>query len=459
MAKIRHIQARSNANRAKQVAMCLTVFLLLSGCADFPGLAKQPALAATEADASAENDPVETMELLAPTQTNLTPGSRLYKLAAELDQVAIEQSSAVHDVRAAEAALKARGFDRYPKATPTASASIIGDDSASIGVNLEQVIWDGGRISARLSDAELSVADAGVRAWKDRNETVFRGLEAYIQAARYEARLRSFAKLKTDLQAIAALLKSRLKGGVADRGELLRMSTALQEVERRSLTDAAALRQQKAEFARWLPDYEAGSSVSDLGSASSQCRRDWPQTEAPDDALSRVDLARAAVSESFVKAQRLPSILLTAGTSLVGGALSVPGLGIRIDASDMLGFGRRGNLDAAAAETQAAAATYDLQQDDTKADLSRLEADYEGMRADAVALRGLVNQGEDTLDLYKEQLDAGSIPLTEGIVLHRERTDTVIALIDVQADILLNCLRSSRQRGLLAPFGALENED
>lgn len=392
------------------------------------------------------------------SEVSLVGGSRLADIAERLDQVAITRSSTLPEVQAAQAQLRALRFDRYPQIRPTASAPLTGG-SASFGLNIEQLIWDGGRIRGRMTDAELKVAEASLRAWEERNSTVYNGLEAYENITRYEARLRSLAGLKADLDAISALLQTRMEGGVADRGELLRVNAAINSVERNSLADRSDLRQAQTDFSRLMADTQNMGSLSDLGSATNQCSRSWPDTEAPADALARISLARAEVSENTVRAQRFPKVVLSGGTTYSQGGWSEPAIGIQLDASNMLGLGRGGTVDAASATTRAAEASYTLQKDETQADLARLEADFGGLRADVTSLRSLAQQGEATLDLYEEQLDVGSISLTDGIVLHRERVDTLISLIDAEADILLNCLRSSQRRGLLAPFGAIDESN
>lgn len=385
-------------------------------------------------------------------KTNLVAGTRLSTLAERIDEVAIDRSSTVQQVRAAEAELQARRFDNYPQIRPTASAPLTGGGSASIGLNLEQLIWDGGRIRARLSDADLKIAEASLRAWAERNEAVLDGLEAYVNMARYEARISELGDLRQNLGEINTLLKTRLAGGVADRGELLRMNVALQELQRRHVSDTAALRQARTDFVRQLPNANHTPALPDLRAAASQCSRVWPDSEAPADALARVTTARARALEGVVRAQRFPKVLLAGGSNYSQDGFSEPTIGIRLDASDMLGLGRQADLEAAEASSQAAAAAYALRKDETLADLAGLEANFNGLQSDAASLRELVRQNEATLDLYEEQLDAGSIALTDGIDLHREQSDGLITLIDVEADILQNCLSSSARRGLLAKF-------
>lgn len=412
-------------------------------------------------DVSAEEAQIpteSTMSRRRSSEVSLVGGSRLADIAGQLDQVAIYRLAALPEVQAAQAQLRALRFDRYPKIRPTASAPLTGG-SASLGLNIEQLIWDGGRIRGRMANAELKVAAASLKAWEERNSTVYDGLEAYVNITRYETRLRSLAGLKADLGAISALLQARLEGEVADRGELLRMNAAINSVERMSLADSSHLRQAQTDFSRLMGDTKNTGYLTDLGSATNQCSRSWPDTEAPADALARISLSRTEVSEDTVRAQRFPKVVLSGGTTYSQMGWSEPAIGIQLDASDMLGLGRRSTVDAASASTRAAEASYTLRKDETQADLARLEADFGGLRADVTSLRSLAQQGEATLDLYEEQLDVGSISLTDGIVLHREQVDTLISLIDTEADILLNCLRSSQRRGLLAPFGALDESN
>ena len=390
--------------------------------------------------------------------TSLVEGSRLAELAGRLDQVAIEQSASLPEIQAAQAQLRALGFERYPQIRPTASAPLT-DGSVSLNLNIEQLIWDGSRLRGRMTDAEIKVAEASLRAWAERNAAVYDGLEAYVDIARYQARLAALSGLKEELDAILLLLQTRAEGGVADRGELLRMNTALQSVDRRTVANRSSLRQAQTELPRLLAGARIPTSFSDIGTAANQCSRSWPDSEAPADALARVALSSAEVSEDIVRARRFPRVVLSGGSNYSQDGWSEPAIGIQLDTSDMLGFGRRNNVDAAIASTRAADASYALQRDETQADLAHLKAEYDGLRADATSLRALAQQSEAMLALYKEQLNAGSIPLTEGIVLHQERVDTLISLIDVEGDILMNCLRSSQRRGLLARFGVIGEDD
>lgn len=431
----------------------LTVPVL--GCGQAPPFATSQNMSVETDTEVIEGLPVAShieMTELPVTKINLVAGTILFDLAERIDEMAIVRSSTIHDLRAAEAEQKALRFDFYPRIRPTASAPLTGGERASIGLNIEQLMWAGGRTRARLSDAELKIAETSLRGWAERNEAVLDGLEAYLNMARYEARILELGNLRQKLGEINTLLETRLAGGVSDRGELLRINVALQELQRRLVSDTAALRQARTDFARQLPDANNTPTLPDLRAAASQCSRVWPDSEAPADALARVTTARAEASEGVVRAQRFPRVVVVGGINYAKDGFSEPTIGIRLDASDMLGLGRKANLDAAEAFSKAASAAYALQKDETMAALARFEANFNGLQSDAASLRELARQNEAALDLYEEQLDAGSIAITDGIVLHRAHSDGLITLIDVEADILLNCLSSSERRGLLAKF-------
>jgi adhesin transport system outer membrane protein len=381
------------------------------------------------------------------------PATRIGDLVDQLDHAAVKRSAAVQDVRAAEAGLQAAKYNRYPRLVPTGSAPLTGDGEAGFGLSIEQRIWDGGRLRAQLTQNELNVADAGLRAWAERAGMVQEGLVSYTALSRFFARLAVYGDLQKDLQALDERLLARAEGGVADRGERLRMRVALQEVQRAIIRDQSSLRQARADLVRALLDVAPPPPPVSLEDAVSACQRDWPATVAPADALAAVRLQQAEAAEALIRSRRFPRVVLEAGVS----SLMSPTVGIKLDANDMLGTGRKRNLEAAEATTKAAEVTYQKQQQDTQAELARLEEVYSGYRADIVKIDSLVSANRETVKLFHEQVEAGTIPFTEGITIYQENAEADLSLIDLHANLLENCLRSAGLRGVLVPFGE-ENE-
>jgi adhesin transport system outer membrane protein len=388
---------------------------------------------------------------------SLASDGPLYGLAEALDSSAIRRSAVMQDQRAAQAILQARGYDRYPQVRPQGGVDLQDGPVATIGPSVSQVIWDGGRSRAALRDAELDVALAGLRAWVVRNEGVYDGLSAYVDMSRYQARLRVYSEIERELDELTELLELRAQGGVSDRGELLRMNVARQEIQREIVGDRAALRQARSDLERFLPGSADMRPLSDLAGAAAQCRRRWPQSEPPQDALARMQISETQIAEDRTRAQRFPSLVLGAGAAATTLASAVtPGVSVNVDTTDMLGMGARLRLEAAELESEAAIAAYDTQRQDTAAELARLDAHYAEMRDSLRQLQALQRTNRETVALYREQVDGGTISLVEGVALYREVARTDVDIVDLHADALINCLRASQVRGLLAPFGSSE---
>lgn len=398
----------------------------------------------TEAVPPIRNIPVEHRSILSTSQ--LSP------LVEELDQVAVERSVSLQNLQASLAERRALEFERYPTIVPTASVPINGGD-ASIGINMEQTIWDGGRTRVRLGAADLTIDEVRISAWQERNETIHRGIKAFIDIQRYSSRVSTNQELLKDLQELNAILRVRVEGGVADRGEELRMTLSLQEVQRDVVSNQADMRAASAELARLVSQDAWPSGGGVLTDAQNTCSREWPAIEAPEVAQARVRLMLAENNFDTVSARRFPRIILGVGSSYSSNGLSDPAATFRVDASDMLGLGRRGSIEAAEASRTGALRSYELQKEDTEAELVQLEQDFIGYVSDISQLRALERTNVDNLALYEEQVVAGTIPIAEGISLFKERTNTSLALIDAQARVIQNCIESARVRGSLAPFG------
>lgn len=379
-------------------------------------------------------------------------GTPLASLAARLDTVAITKSPAVRDLRAARARLYAKKYDLLPSLKPAARIPLSGGGDPSIGLAIEQVVWDGGRIRSGISVAEYQVVEAALTAWIDRNDTIYDGVSAYIDMSRHKSRLAVYNQLWRDLSSLNELLQTRESGGVADRGELLRMSVALQEVQREMLSDEAEVRKAESELARLLTEQSPPRAITISDAAIKSCRMSWPERELPADAIARFELAQRRAQEANTKARKWPSVVAGAATSYVTGGSVNPNLALELDSEDMLGLGRRGNIAAAESNTQSARSAYSLQKEDTRAELSRLEADHKSTLKDIAQMASLEKSSRGSLALYHEQLEAAKIPLTEGITLYREAAETRLLLADLRADLLSTCTRIAQVRGTLAPF-------
>lgn len=386
-------------------------------------------------------------------------GKDLEDLAAQLNQIAIERSSFLQEMQAARAEYRARQFDRYPQVRPSASSPVVGGGDASIGLSVEQLIWDGGRIRAGLSEVDLRIAEARLRALREINLKVHDGLGAFVRTSQLTEQIDVLVGLQSELISIKSLLETRLAGGVADRGEVLRISISIQEIERDLVLKASELRQAESELIRLLPDTQLGTDILDLAATEAHCRRVRPENEALADSMARLSVARAEASQLGLKSRTFPRVILSGGSSYTESRQWTSAIGIRLDASDMLGLGRRDNIEATQASTRAAQRSFTLQKEETTAELLQLENEYEGLQSDETFLLTLVDINDDTLSLYTEQLEAGSISISDGVIIQRERANTVMELINTRSNLILNCLKFAELFGLLATLGPVDVTD
>ena len=384
----------------------------------------------------------------------LTPESSLARLSPELAKTALARSAAVQEARAARSSIAAARAARTPRVLPTGSADLTDGETATIGVSLEQSLWDGGRTSARITEQELRYTDATLRAWAEQNDLVRDGLEAYILFSEATAKSRTYSELASALEDLSVILTSRVEGGVADRGEQLQLDVALQEVRRERLSTASDRDIAAADLIRLLPPDITLPKPAGPTELIQACNPAWPKSEAPADAIARLRTERQKAAEELLRARRFPRLVLAAGAAI--GAATTPGVGVQIDASDMLGPGAKATVDAARAETEAALVAYNRQKVESRSTLEQLEAEKASLQSEETALKDLIAKNRDSLQLYREQLEAGTIQITDGIALLQEISRAEIQLIEAQTAIALNCVRSAAFRGYLLPIGVID---
>lgn len=428
-------------------SLIVRVLLLLvpvSGCTDTGPLA--PPLASPPASFSSEPAP-----LTKPIETTLKAGTRLNALAVDLDAIAITQSSALQQLNASRAELDAAQFLRYPQFRPSVSLPLTGTANVNAGLNLEQVVLDGGRNSSEIHSAKLKVDDSLLAVWEERNQASYDGLSAFADAVKFEERISVGSALLTTLEEILGQATARAESGFSDRGEVLRINGAINEVRREMVTDTSELERARGELQQLFekPVNTDGVTMSDL---VGMCEPNWLGSGAPRLDRIAIRIEEARISESVIRARMLPRLVLQAGFGIDSSGVGSPTLGLQLDASDLLGLGRKSEAEAASAIVVAAEQTYQIERRDLAVELAVLEQGYHGSLTELQQLNSLRNNSGDTIELFQEQLEAGSISVIDGAGFHRERAQIDRSILDTQHSMLNNCLRASRLRGALAEF-------
>lgn len=408
----------------------------------------------TETNGFLSNDkPKEETSSLIPIvpQGAIIENSELHGLANHLDDEFLVRAGAVQELRAAQARFKAAKFDRFPKILPTANYSLEGGGGTSVGIGVEQTLLDFGATKAKIQSAELDIQEKRMNLWVDRNQTVFDGLSAYLEITRISNRLRVYQSLERELEDLNKLVVTRSSGGVADRGESLRVVSAQQEVQRGIIEDTSILNEAKSQLARLMTPSVEVPKASTLKKVEAMCRRSSRPGSLPEVVLAEINHAKAKAELRSAHSRKFPKIILNAALNRVlPGVTNNTTAGINLDSSSLLGLGRKQTILAAEADLEGARLTLDRIRESTKAELRQYEVEYQGLQASKRTLKSLISSKNETVSLYREQIEAGAMELPEGISFLRERADTQLLMLDVEADIIGNCLTLALKRGALA---------
>ncbi|WP_306045128.1 TolC family protein [Nioella sp. MMSF_3534] len=381
--------------------------------------------------------------------SGILEGSSLWDLATIIDSAAIERSAALHDVQAARANLAATRFERYPQIRPSASVPLTGSGQPQAGLYVDQLLWDGGRTRAQIGIAELDLFEAETSAFIERNDFLIDGLFHVSDYLRLQARLDVNRTYEFELVRLMNIVEDRVDGDVSDRGEYLRLNAMLQGVRRQLASDRALLTQAESELNRitgtssWTQEIPSHSEVAEM------CRVVGRDGHSLDVVQAQINAQRAELQQAATASRRVPRLVAEAGTAYSATGLSEPTFGIRLDASDLLGFGRRHIM--SASESNVSASRRNVAISEIEAD-ARLEAWLSEHNARTVEIRQLEEIHEnnrETIELYLEQVEAGVIQVSDGIDFYREQVETQISLIEARMHQFNTCLQISWMQGRL----------
>lgn len=429
--------------------LLIGIALTLSGCSqsETDTLAHTSTIATAVATMPAREDrhqfAVSSPKAAVPTRTTLG------RLAQKIDTEFLQKAGAVQELAAARRRYEGAKFERYPTITPTASLPVSGED-ASIGVVAEQTLWDFGATQSRITDAYLNIHGKRAELWIARNEVVFDGLNAFLEITRINQRADVYRNLEKGLSTLDVLLELRASGGVSDRGEVLRLISAQQEIQRDMIRDQASLNEAMAKLSSLVTSGGKLPAIADLRAARNMCAREGLHPNMPEIVLAEIALAKAQNSQRLTQSNRYPRIYAEGGLSRTTNGTNNRTLGIRLDARNMLGLGRAQELQAVDADVEGARLAYEKTKESVATEFAQYAVEYVGLIASEKTLNALVKSRVETIALYREQIEAGSMDLPQGIDFMREHADTILLLYDVEMDIVKNCLSLSLKRGALA---------
>ena len=423
-------------------AQCLALIVSLSGCLSSPTTLDQTGLVELIPDVSIET----AVQVPQDARASLSKVGNLWTIARQAEQQAIEDSSAGFDILAAQSDAAAIRTGRLPKISPV--ASIDGDGDTSLGVSLNQTIWDFGSSRAQIKRAEVDVVIAEVDQWIEINEAIFEALDVYLTHQRSLERLDNYSALQANVNDLAETVSRRFDGGVAGRSENLEVSIILQELARDILDERSEQAAALIRFRSLIGEASATPGHHSSVSMLDECTPQATTPEPPEVLRARFLVQRSLDDLDVLKSRRLPVLIGNIDARESNGGIETSA-GLSIDASQLLGWDRAARLEAGEQRVQAAQQEHQNVSEAVRLDIQQLQDEYTRQQASLVEIDRLLVSARESENFFEDLFNSGRSSLDDGLQLKREVSILERSRSDRRIELVRTCLRIGRIQGTL----------
>ena len=423
-------------------AQCLVLVITLPGCLSSPSSLDQTGLVELIPDVSIET----TVQVPQDTRASLPEAGDLWTIARQAEQQAIEDSSAGFDILAAQSDAAAVRTGRLPEIRPV--ASIDGDGDTSLGVSINQTIWDFGSSRARIERAEVNVAIAEIDQWIETNEAIFEALDVYLTYQRSLERLDNYSALQVNVTELAETVSSRFDGGVAGRNENLEVSIILQELARDILDERSEQAAALIRFRSLIGDASATPVQRSSASMLDECTSQATTPEPPEVLRARFLVQRSLDDLDVLRSRRLPVLIGSIDVRESNGGVETSA-GLSIDASQLLGWDRAARLESGEQRVQAAQQEHRNVSEAVRLDVQQLQDEYIRQQASLAEIDLLLASARESESFFEDLFNSGRSSLDDGLQLKREVSILERSRSDRRIELVRTCLRIGRIQGTL----------
>lgn len=357
--------------------------------------------------------------------------------AAVLDD---SRGSAKAELRMAQLAARAKSKNWLPQIGPTLSLSSLGDLAAQLLV--QQVLFDNGARRAERDYAAADVESAAVSLSMELNDTVAKGLTAYITVIKARDQAAVTDQAANKISEFQTIIRQRVEGGLSDGADAQVLAQKLAEIRASAQEDrdtaSTAAAQLQAMTAMNI------ANLSSLGDIALPAVLPDTLSVKKAEAEQRQVIAQSKME----RAGHLPS--LTANAKTGNGA---PDLGLTLGINQMLGLNTTDALAAIDASNDAAGARVEeTKQSDTQT-LATLQAKLQALEAQESRDAAVLKKSESGLSLFYEQYRMGLLSLMELVNMYENQERLAHAHTGMKYDITLTKLEIARQCGILVSGG------
>lgn len=381
----------------------------------------------------------------------MTDGSESVIIGDLLNRVSVLQPGPFRDVaialmeantRAAEADLRAAVLRSEAQSTnwlgalgPGITLDALG--AVALSVMVSQAILDGGARGAERAFARADVEVAAIALAEDSNDRVLDGLQLYITAQSALARAEVNRVGMDTMGRYAWMMDERVAAGITDRADL---QLVLQRQDQMRADMAGDLQEAETAMAELsamadLPPGLGGVSVIGLPQ---------PGIEALNVMRARAEGARAIARAQAAQAGFMPNLGVS-GDLREG----LDDLALSVAVPNGLTLGMGAQMQAAAAEANAAEARIAQEQEAAARRIASLEGQRDALRIQLAEAERLAADAAANFALFEEQQRFGQRSVSEVVGVFETQVRTARAASDLRYEILMIEARIAAELGVL----------
>ena len=368
-------------------------------------------------------------------RVSVLPASGPY---AQLAQAVLNDAkgTAKAELRVARLTAQAKSKNWLPQIGPSLSLNSLGELATRI--LLEQVLWDNG---AKRAERDLAAADVEVAAVllsQEMNDTVAKGLKAYLTAQKSREQAAVAERSAAKIGDYNHIMRQRVEGGISDGSEARILAQKLSEMQATAQADRdAATAAQSQLQAMTAQPVETMAGLGELA---------LPELlpEALSVKRAEAEAARTEAEVKMARAGHLPSLSAQASTGTGG-----PDVGLALGVNQMLGLGTRDTLEALEASKEAAAARIERARQEDSQSLAELRAKMLALEAKLARDAAVVEETGAGLEMFTEQYRMGRRSLMDLVNMYESYAQMAHAQAGLKYDIALIKLEIARQHGIL----------
>lgn len=319
-----------------------------------------------------------------------------------------------------------------PKLRPSAQLSSKG--RPTVGVNVEQFLYDGGIYDATSFQTDAAAKLEQVEILKDINSQISDDIATYLDVHRNLMTINRFEGLITRINRLLKTAETRASGGISTGNEVTLFELKKVEAESEIAVARSTARLKTAALSNSL-----GINITQVSPTSLVLMNDRLPLDVLA-ALAQYEVDRSAVE--VARAEATPKVSLTGNVQydIANGTPSSTG-GISVGSDQALPLNGFSPVISATQDLRLSAFQLQRASEETQLRVNELRGEIDVLRQQSLRIGSLVRIAENRLNQFDDQFLAGSANITEAAGL----IDTLRRSLETQIETDFNVLEIERE--------------